>query len=404
MKVDSKFLEKRYGLKETVKRAFSDKTARKKQIEWWIDREDALREWRKIIEKSTSLSKNFIVFIIGSYGRGKTLSLLKVIDEAERFKEIYPSYLNFKGEEKSKSGLDFIFRIFKSIDFHKLKNEKTDEELIDANDRIPESFEEAKKILSKICFGEVDKYYQQKLFTGKIQTRVRSKKNEQSNLALFFLRGEIKPTTSQLKQLDIIRKIENIDIAKEYLSAVLCFLKNLGYKTLLLAIDEFEYLFSLVPKSQHSIYIALLRGLYDFPTGFTLEPDDIANMVFFIAISEDGWNSLQEMEKEEISIGGPTVPLLDRVDATTTLGVFDINETKQLIIKRLRYNRVNGRFEDQPLIPFTEDFVDFIYQQTNGEPRAIIVRCGQVLDAGLAERISLLDRDFARRVLEERGF
>jgi hypothetical protein len=402
MKVERKFLKETYGLKEEVREAFSDKTARKKQLEWWINREEEVEEWRKIIRKSTSLNKNYIVFIIGSYGRGKTLSLLKVIDEAEKYKEICLSYLNFKGEEKSKSGLDFIFRIFRSIDFHRLKSQNTDNKLQKAVENIPEAFHEAKKVLSKICFDEIDRY-QQKLFAGKKQAHARSR-SERSNLALFFLRGEVRPTASQLKQLGIIRKIESIDTAKEYLGAVLCFLKSLGYETLLLAIDEFEYLFSLVPKSQHSIYIALLRGLYDFPTGFSFEPNNIASMVFFIAISEDGWNSLKEMEKGETSIGGPTVPLLDRVDATTTLGVFDRKQTRELIIKRLRYNRIKGRFENQPLIPFTEDFVEHIYKQTNGEPRAIIVRCGQVLDAGLAERIGSLDKDFAQRVLDERGF
>lgn len=407
--MSNRFLEERYGLKETVIQAFSDKTARKEQLEWWTNREEELEVWRRIIAQSISLRKNHIVFIIGSYGRGKTLSLLKVVDESEKFKEIYQSSLNFKGEERSKPGLDFIFRIFKSIDFQRLKNEQTDEKLRSAIEAIPAAYREAKRVLTNICFGKVDVkalgvvMYQEKLFPGTSQVQAKMPDLEKrGNLALFFLRGEIKPSASQLEVLKVLRKIDSIDIAKEYLGAILCFLKNLGYKTLLLAIDEFEYLFSLVPKNQHSIYIALLRSLYDFPTGSELEPDNVANMAFFIAISEDGWASLKEMEMAEASIGGPTVPLLDRVDATTTLGNFDGDETKQLIVKRLQFNRVKGRFEDKPLIPFTEDFVNFIYEQTKGEPRATIVRCGQVLDAGLAEGVGLLNKDFALRVMKER--
>lgn len=94
---------------------------------------------------------------------------------------------------------------------------------------------------------------------------------------------------------------------------MLCFIKNLGYKSLLLAIDEFEYLFSLVSKSQYSIYLALLRGLYDFPIGLNINSNKVANMVFFIAISEDGWTKLKDLEKREISQGGPIIPLLERV-------------------------------------------------------------------------------------------
>ena len=403
MDSNSKFLEEKYGLKETVRIAFSDKTARAAQLEWWINREEELEIWNRIIEQSVSLDKNYIVFIIGSYGRGKTLSLLKVTNEAEGSKEIFPIYLSFKGEEKTRPGLDFIFRIFKTIDFLKLVGGRTDEEVKNAVESIPEFFEEPKSIINNIHFDEIVKP-KQTVLVQEAQLQKGRERSERSKLALFFLKGEVKPTVTQLKQLEVIRKIDNIDIAKEYLAAMLCFIKNLGYKTLLLAIDEFEYLFSLVPKSQRSIYIALLRGLYDFPLGIGIEKENIANLLFFIGISEDGWDSLKELEKRETAMGGPTTPLLERVDAKTTLSVFDKNQTRELIIRRLKYNRVTGKFEEKSLIPFTEDFVDYIYELTRGEPRAITVRCGQVLEAGLVERVDLLNKNFAQTILEERGF
>jgi len=229
-------------------------------------------------------------------------------------------------------------------------------------------------------------------------------KDEKAKMALYFLRGEIKPTISQLRELGIMRKIESIDVAKEYLAAILCFMKNLGYKSLLLAIDEFEYLFSLVSKSQYSIYLALLRGLYDFPMGLNISSDKLANMVFFIGISEDGWNKVKEIEKKEISEGGPTKPLMRRVDLETTLLNFDRKDTEELIKRVLSYNRVTKEFEKDPLIPFTKDFVDYIYELTEGLPRAVKVRCAQVLDAGLADRVPLLTREYAQKVLKERGF
>jgi len=201
-----------------------------------------------------------------------------------------------------------------------------------------------------------------------------------------------------------MRKIESIDVAKEYLAAILSFMRNLGYKSLLLAIDEFEYLFSLVSKTQYSIYLALLRGLYDFPIGLNIESDKLANMAFFIGVSEDGWSKLQEIEKKEISEGGPTRPLMRRVDLKITLSNFDRKNTEELIKKVLSYNRVAKEFEKDPLIPFTKDFVDYIYELTDGLPSAIKVRCAQVLDAGLADRVPLLTREYAQKVLEERGF
>lgn len=89
-------------------------------------------------------------------------------------------------------------------------------------------------------------------------------------------------------------------------------------------------------------------------------------------------------------MGGPTVPLMERVDEITILRAFNKEETEELIKRVLRYNRTKERFEEDPLIPFTKDFVDYIYKKTKGEPRGIKVRCAQVLDAGLAERVPLL--------------
>ena len=304
MKV-GRFSEEKYGLKGNP---FLDDIAREEWLKTWVNREEQLEEWTKIIFNAISSTKNYIVFVIGDYGRGKSLSLLKIIDESKKHKEILPVYLNFKGEEKSKPGLDFMFRIFKSINFDDIRKDINKNDLENAIESLPDDLDETKTILKKIYLGE-----------------------EERKLALYFLRGELKPNQTQLKKLEVLRKIDSIDIAKEYLSGFLGFIKKLRYSTLLLAVDEFEYLFSLVPKTQQSIYLALLRGLYDFPLGVSKKVNDIANMAFFIATSESsGWYRLDEMGKKEAFTGGPIEPLLDRVDAKTILGVFDKKQPRKL--------------------------------------------------------------------------
>lgn len=362
------FMRERYALEQ---RPFKDRIAKEKWLDTWTNREEEIEKWTAIIADSVSTDKNYLALIIGDYGQGKTLSLMKIIEMADKYEEILPIRLNFKGEERSKPGLDFIFRVFKNIDFARLIEDRHDD-LESAIENISDG--EVRAILGKICFGE-----------GKT-----------SRLALYFLRGEITPTQSQLKELEVLRKIDKIDIAKEYLTGLLTFIAGLGYRTLLLAIDEFEYLFSLVPRTQHSIYLALLRALYDL--------DGDAKMSFFIAISESGWSYLDVLDRREESGGSPSVPLRRRVDDMRTLGPFSKKQTKKLIEKRLSYNRIKGISMEKPLIPFTEDFVDFIWNETKGALAKIILRCDHVLDAGIAERVPILDREFAIRVLEERGF
>jgi len=401
--IDEKFLREQYNLKPSVKDAFSGRIAREKDLRWWINREEELKKWRKIIKDSLIKKKNFIVFIEGTYGRGKTLSLYKIIEETRKYKgKVYSIYLNFKGEERSKPGLDFMFRIFKSVDFYEIVRGRKKGEIKRAIKEIPAQLEEPKNILGKIYFGEID--LREAFITEDEGYHGSDKISETRKLALFFLRGQIKPTTSQLKKLQVLRKIESVDIAKEYLAAILCFVKNLGHKTMVLAIDEFEYLFSLVSKSQQNIYLALLRSLYDFPSGMPINQSDIANIAMFIAISEDGMARLTDMEKREKDQGGPIKPLMRRKDAHTTLGRFNKGQTRELIMRRLSYNRVEEEFEDNPLIPFKEDFVDYIHNQTEGEPWKIVVETGQVLDAGLADRVPILTKEYAQKILEERGF
>jgi len=403
MKNENDFLREMYHLKDkkSVLNAFLPRIPAERTLFWWVNREEELEEWNRILKQSSDVNKNYIVFIIGSYGRGKTLSLLKIVEEAKKYPELYPILLNFLGEEKSSGGLDFIFRIFRNINFYKLVEGKDGRIINHAINDFPEGFSDVQNILKNIYQNEIQsKWFPVQNNGLKISEQKRS---PQSQTALFFLRGEIKPTSTQLKTIGIQRKIDNIDIAKMYCAGILLFIKNLGYNSIVIAIDEFEYLFSLVPPNLRNLYIALLRGLYDLPTEMRIDPDRIANMVFFIAISEDGWINLKDVEKKELASGGPTVPFLVRVDAITPLGVFDRRYAIDLISKRLQFNR-DGDYHDEPLIPFSEDFVDYILEKTGGEPRDIIKYCGEILDAGLAQRVPKLTRKFAQKILDKKEF
>jgi len=366
------FMEEEYKLKQ---RPFEGIAATELLLKSWVDREKHVKECNDLIEKAISSKSNFLSFIIGDYGMGKTMSLLKVVEDSNEHKEIFPVYLNFFGEQKPRNpGIDFIQKIFKSIDFKKLSINKENQFFTGISS-------ETKSVYEKILYGE----------------------KEIKKLALYFLRGEVRPNQSQLKKLGIIRKIDDIEVAKEYLTGFLYLLKSSSFSTLLLAIDEFEYLFSLVSKANQSIYLALLRGLYDLTTQKP-KADSIANILFLIAVSVDGSRRMQDLEKREASIGGPINPLMRRVYSKLTLKPFSKENTEKLIEKRLSLNRITGELVPESLIPFTKDFVDYLYKLTGGRPSDIIVRCDHVLDAGLEARVRRLTGNFAKQVFEKRGF
>lgn len=373
------FMEKQYGLE---KNPFLDTIAREKWLQTWVNREEQLDVWRRVISELGSEERNHVIFVIGDYGAGKTQSLLKIVDEANKSKYILSSFLNFRGEQRpSNPGLDFMFRIIQSIDFNRLEKIKSREEIISAINEISIEFDEVAATLNQ-CWAE-EPYIRR--------------------LSRYFITGQTKPTKTELREIGIIRKIDNIDIAKEYFAGILYLLMSLGFKSLLLAVDEFEYLFSLVTRPQQSVYLALIRGLFDFPLGINIPIDikKMARVALFLGISEDGFRRLKEIENEEIAIGGPTRPLLDRA-TTTVLAALDKVSTRLIIEKRLRFNRKSGIFEDKPLIPFDDSFVNYIWELSRGSPRQIIWNCSQVLDAGIEHGVPILDKETAERLLRER--
>ncbi|MEM3907145.1 MAG: DUF2791 family P-loop domain-containing protein, partial [Nitrososphaerota archaeon] len=285
MSPNKSFMEKEYGLKAGP---FKRRTATELDLPAWVDREEEVKIWKKVLEDSVDhQDTNFVVFIIGDYGMGKTLSLFKIVSEAKNIKKIYPIYFNLISEQKPKNpGLDFLQRIFRAIDLESINIKRENLSYL------------------KEFFPEPATIFETIFFSSDIDTKL---------LCLKFLRGEIKPTQTQLKKMNILRKLDDVDIAKEYLVAILYILNCSGFSTLVLAIDEFEYLFSLVPRPSQAIYLALLRGLVDlFADIHEGLHGKIANMTFFIGISEDGWRRLEVSQDIETSTGGPIQPLMRR--------------------------------------------------------------------------------------------
>ncbi|MBU4502707.1 MAG: hypothetical protein KKA79_08975 [Nanoarchaeota archaeon] len=384
--VKDNFLREEYGLKDDA--VFKSRSATEEDLELLVNREEEIKKWNKILEDSKkTLNSNFLVFIIGDYGTGKTLSLLRVKKEAKG-KNMYPIYLNFKSEEQTTiPGVDFLQRIFKAVNFDDI--EVSGNEISKLTDVYPDVGNVFQKIL---------KYRRQPdVFGGMNISQI-------SRLAISFLGGDIVPTQGQLKKLGAIREINKLDIAKEYLIGLLYLLKSSGFSTLVIAADEFEYLFSIVSKSQQSIYLAFLRGIFDLQVNIPKRlRGSTANMALFIAISRDGWMRLEDLEKKERSTGGPITPLKRRVTEMISLEGLSKKDTKSLIEARLHFDRIKGKYVDKPLIPYTVNFVEYIFKLTRGVPADIIVRCDHVLDLGLERRVPRLTAEFAKEVFRKKG-
>ena len=95
-------------------------------------------------------------------------------------------------------------------------------------------------------------------------------------------------------------------------------------------------------------------------------------------------------------------PFLRRIVTPTTLKRLTPDEAKKLIELRLSKQRTGSK-PYKPLIPFTETFVKFIYELSNGVPHFVVSYCHEILRKGLEESVPLLTKDYAKKVLREVG-
>ncbi len=298
--------------------------------------------------------------------------------------------LNFKEEGNERSaGIDFLSRLIDSINLYSVrermsipgKNKIQKAKIKEAIASIPIKYADVKKVLNIIFFSDEQECYK----------------------ALRFIKGEIYLTKKELKEWGILDNVYSISYMKEYLIGMLIFLKAININSVCFLIDEFEHLFSLVLKSKRPIYLSLLRSLIDLPVGYDISEEALAKLCFFITISQGGYTELLKMEEADQYGSGPTKPLRRRIDSLVKLEPLKFTDTEKLIERRLYYDRSGNRKSDTNLIPFTRDFVRYVYEKTAGKPSFIVHICSQVLDAGSENKVKLIDKKFAEEVVKARN-
>ncbi len=370
----SSFLEKEYKLKGDP---FDSKVD---LVVPMAGRSKEKKSWEKIVNQRVGQRGNSFNFIVGDYGMGKSFSLYKIYEQTKKNNQkILPIFFTLLPEDTvRKFGLDFVQRIFSRFELKEIKS-----------------------ILSPVKKNALELLTSLFPEPGKVFSLVK-KGNE---LAYIFLRGDRNLTIKEMKELGIIRRLDSTDRAKEYLLSFLYLIKAAGRDTLLLAIDEVEYIFSQMKGSKISLALNTLRGIYDLQQSSpkAIEMGAVANMIFFFGISEDGWRRLNELQRRERSQGGPIQPFMDRKGDVITLDPLNQKETKELIELRLKYDRIQGALKNKPLIPFVDDFVTYVYKLTKGRPRTIVDRCDKVLLEGLEQKAQLITVNFAKKVYESYG-
>ncbi|MBI2758000.1 MAG: hypothetical protein HYX49_04910 [Chloroflexi bacterium] len=366
------FIEKIYKLKENP---FAN----------WVDpdvemagRKKEKHQWEDIVRRRKGARTNSMCFIFGDYGFGKTLTLNKIVEEYEKDSEILSVFVKMLSEDKTpKFGVDFIQRIFQRIPEKTFKSFN-----IDHINLLQKYFPDPAKVFVNIALGGAG--------------------------WLEFLCGQKTLSPTEMQKSGIKQKINSTDIAKKYL---LCFLYLLGSKntkSLLLAVDETEYVFSQMSGAAIAQVFNTLRDFFDLqnsPAMPTISdfPSQPANMIFFFGISTSGWKQISDLSKRDQSRPSPVQALMRRLEKSIELQPLNKKETTELIEKRLSKDRITGNYGSEPLIPYDATFVSYIYEISLGNPSEIVKFCDFALEDGLRDKVKILDDNFAKKVFTDRG-
>jgi len=112
---------------------------------------------------------------------------------------------------------------------------------------------------------------------------------------------------------------------------------------------------------------------------------------------------LNDLGQREQTEGGPFQPLMRRFGKIIELSPLNEAETRELIERRLRRNRVTGEYEDQPLIPYDESFVEYVSGLSLGNPGEVVKYFDYALEEGLRVSAKLLDKNFAEKAFIAHG-
>ena len=148
------FIEKEYHLSSNP---FLNDIGSPDLVQTWVNQTNQVKEWKRIIEVLDKPQKNYLSFIVGEYGMGKTQALYKILKMAGDLnkKKILGIFLDFRGDRSYSPGLDVIFELTKAIlsNFEDRARGSHRSAIKKAINKIPNEFSEMKTILNKLYNG-----------------------------------------------------------------------------------------------------------------------------------------------------------------------------------------------------------------------------------------------------------
>lgn len=347
-------------------------------------------EWSRLLalidDTQSSLAPANIV-LLGTYGSGKSFLLwqlyLHFLREKRR-RVLMTRPLRLLDPEQSKDIVrNFVVRLFRrgfdiDSDLAPLLGVALKKAV-----RIPEPY----STYAKVLFGLLDP--------------------KLSAAAKRFLHGS-KITRATATDLGIpeLLQLKTNDEAFDLLVTLQLLARIAGYEAVVLAIDEVEYI-DQTSKGQQGRVFDSLKWVWD--SEVTVASDDaapeVAPLLMILAATPSFWQSKMELVQSSSRPVGALVgltPFFARIPRGNVVEMpegLSQDEAHDLIVSRM--SEARDEKVKNPIIPFTERFVEFVYELTQGLPRQIIEICETVVAEALRRKLREIDREDAQEILRD---
>jgi len=326
-----------------------------------IGRQSEMQRIFRLVEEAATQQNSAIVPITGSYGMGKTFTLLSLRacfrNRLKPFKDrkIFGAYFTATRERFPSKYPAYVFNnVIEDVGDNGIRS------LVKEIPRDPE-----------LVFQSL----QEPDFRG----AVRSLWNDENTGVIFnWLRGAAIPS-KRTSELGISGKISGEEQPTKILLDLCRFLKKLQYDSFVLLIDELEQAYA--QGESYTKVITWVKQWFDQVNRTISEsPDSIVPAITMMGCSPETWTAITAGADKGRVRGayGQVIAFLERIprENIIELGPLDFSEVKLLLQKFLE--SATKRKRSTPLYPFDDDSAEMIFETSQGVPR-MIIRLARIL-------------------------
>ena len=357
----------------------------------YIGQDDVLEKINSVLSSTVLSAQSNHIIVTGSYGNGKshTLKFIKT-HIRDQFSESSPTpicvgYVSQPGENfidiYTKFMYDLGYAFVKNLSHNYLGQiayQMSKDGLIEEKIRKGQGWKEIEKgdvLISDIVPTAIQKLNDGIKYVDYTRAFIALSYEENSIYSWEWLCGE-GVEYNKRQELCLGKNINDTNSIRAF-SALKFILKELGYSSLVLLIDEFEYIESLPPMKKQKL-LNSLRHIIDL-NGESLS--------LIIACAPEVWQNIVA-EYHAFS---------ERIGKETNLKPLDQEKIRLLLVSYLNNKRA---LKNNTVFPFSDGTINKIFVHSQGNTRRVISLCGQSLDLALDLKKHEIDEDTINSLIE----